>query len=152
MIFKGRWDITEKKKITYVIDRNSNSLFNFRAGFALFQDRYIKYELGIGISRKPEPVRRTVILFGKWKIKKKIGLLFEIEYNKKEIYSVLFGAEAKLTAYKNTLCFKLRDSLNQELGAELELSYRLLEGGEAFLRFIKSKQELLVLAGAGWGW
>ncbi|MBU0549056.1 MAG: hypothetical protein KJ838_01880, partial [Candidatus Omnitrophica bacterium] len=138
LIFKGRWDITEKKKITYVIDRNSNSLFNFRAGFALFQDRYIKYELGIGISRKPEPVRRTVILFGKWKIKKKKGLLFEIEHNKKEIYSVLFGAEAKLTD-KNTLCFKLRDSLNQELGAELELSYRLLEGGEAFLRFIKSK-------------
>ncbi len=93
-----------------------------------------------------------VTLFGKWKIKKGIGLVFEIEREDGKIQAIVFGAEAKLTD-KGTVSFNLRNSLNKEIGAELELSHDILgRDGQAFLRLLKSKQESTILAGVGWRW
>jgi len=152
LAFKGYWDIKDKTRISYVIDRNSGSVFNFKTSLGIFKDNFIKYELGIGLSRKPEPIKRTIILFGTWKIKKKLGIIFEVEYGEKEIQAIVFGAEAKLTS-KDTVLFKLRNDINRGVGAELELSHKILKGdGQAFLRLLKSKRESAILVGAGWGW
>ena len=127
-------------------------MFNFRSSLGLFKDDYIKYELGIGLSRKPEPIKRTIILFGKWRIKKNQGLLFEVEYGKRRLQQMVFGAEAKLTK-RNTVLFKLKNDLNRQLGAELEVGHKILKGdGQAFLRLLKTRQEATILVGAGWGW
>jgi hypothetical protein len=92
------------------------------------------------------------MLFGNWKIKKDMGLVFEVEYEKKKIYSIIFGAEAKLTD-RDTVLFKLKNEQNKEIGQELELVHRILKGdGQAFLRLLKTKQESAVLVGAGWRW
>lgn len=144
LIFKGYWEIKEKARLSYIIDRNNNSVFNFRAKLAIFKDRYIKYELGMGLS--------PIILFGKWKIKKNKGLLFEIEYGDKKMTAITFGAEAKLTD-RDTISFELKNDLNKDIGVQLKLSRRMLKGdGEAFLRLLKSKRESAVLVGAGKRW
>ena len=152
LIFKGYWDIKDKTRLSYVIDRNTDSVFNFKTSLGIFKDRYIKYEIGIGLSRKPKPIKRTITLFGTWKIKKTVGLIFEAEYENKKIHDIVFGTEAKLTK-KDVILFKLRNNINREIGAQLELSHKILRGdGQAFLRLLKSKRESAILVGAGWGW
>lgn len=152
LIFKGYWDIKNKARLSYVIDAPSASGFDFNTSIGIFKDDYIKYELGIGLSRKKQPIKRTITLFGKWKIKKDIGLVFEVEQEDKKIQVIVFGAEVKLTD-KGTVSFNLRNSLNKEIGAELELSHDLFNGdGQAFLRLLKSKRESAILAGVGWRW
>ena len=152
LTFKGYWAINDKVRISYVIDRNTDSVFNFKTSLGIFSDNYIKYELGIGLSRKSEPIKRMIILFGAWKIKKNRGLLFEVEYDNKKIHAIVLGAKAKMTG-KDTVLFKLRNDINRGIGAELELSHKILRGdGQAFLRLLKSKRESVILVGAGWGW
>jgi hypothetical protein len=80
LAFKGYWDIEDKARISYIIDRNTNSIFNFKTSLGLFKGNYIKYELGIGLSKRPKPIKRTITLYGTWKIKKNIGLIFEVKY------------------------------------------------------------------------
>jgi len=152
LTFKGYWDIKDKARISYVIDGSTGSVFNFKTSLGIFKDNYIKYELGIGLSRKPKPIKRTIILFGTWKIKKTLGLVFEVERGNRRIQTIAFGAEAKLTD-KDTALFKLKNNINREIGAELELSHKVLKGdGQAFLRLLKSKRESAILVGVGWGW
>lgn len=144
LIFKGHWDIKEKVRLAYIIDKNSNSVFNFRAKFVIFKDRYIKYELGMGLY--------PIVLFGKWKIEKNRGLLFEIEYRDKKVRAITFGVEAKLTS-RDTILFKLKNDLNKDIGVQLKLSRKMLKGdGEAFLRLLKSSKESAVFVGAGKRW
>jgi len=58
----------------------------------------------------------------------------------------------KVTA-KDKISFKLRNELNKRIIGKLELTHRILKGdGEAFLRFLKGKNETAVVAGAGFRW
>ena len=152
LIFKGYWDIKDKARLSYVMERNSDSVFNFKASLGVFKDRYIKYKLGIGLSHRPKPKEQTVTLFGSWKVNKATGLTFEVEYEKRKIQAIVFGAKVKLTD-KDTVLFNLKNNINRGLGAELELSHKILKGGgRTFLRLLKLKEETAILAGAGWRW
>ena len=152
LTFKGHWDIRDKARISYVIDRDSESAFNFKPSIGIFRDGYIKYEVGVGLSHKPNPVTQTVTLFGTWKLRKNAGLLFEVEYENGKVHAITFGADAKLTA-KDTISLRLKSVANEDIGAELRLSHKILKGdGEAFLRGLKSKREAAIFAGAGWRW
>lgn len=158
LTFQGYWDIKDKARVSYVLDQQSNSVFAFKTSLGIFKDKYIKYEVGIGVSRtpqgtgKPEPIKRVLTLFGKWKIKKDIGLLFEVEYENKEIHAITFGAEAKLTA-KDSISFELKNEQNKNISAQLQLSHKILNGdGLSFLRFLKSEDERAVTVGAGFRW
>ena len=152
LTFKGSWDILDKTRISYVIDRNTNSTFNFRTSLGIFKGNYIKYELGIGLSYRAKPIKRKVALFGKWKIKKNIGLVFEVEYEKGEVYAVVFAVNAKLTD-KDTLLVRLKNMIGKDVGVELKLSHKILNGnGTMFFRALKSKRESAIFAGAAKGW
>ena len=152
LIFQGYWNIKEKGRVSYVLDQQSNSVFVFKTSIGIFKDKYIKYEVGIGVSRKPKPIKRVLILFGKWKIKKDVGLIFEVEYTNKKIHAITFGAEAKLTA-KDSISFKLKNEKNKNISAQLQLSHKILKGdGLSFLRFLKSEEESTVMIGAGLRW
>lgn len=148
LIFKGRWEIKDKFRLSYLVGGDTDSGFDFQAGLGVFRDDCIKYEIGIGLSRKREPVKRVVIFSGKWKASKAVGLVFEVEQDAKKIQAMVFGAEVKLTS-KGSVLLKLRNSLNEKIGAELELSQDIFKGkGQAFLRLLKSKQESAIMAGA----
>ena len=166
LVFKGHWDIRGKTRIAYImdktpdvmsgslrfVDKNANSVFNFKTSLGIFKDNYIKYEVGIGVSGRPKPKKQTIKLFGKWKIEKNTGLSFEVAYEKKRIYAIVFGADAKLTD-KDSISFKFRNEVSKDIGANLKLSHKILKGdGEAFLRLLKSKRESVVTAGAARRW
>lgn len=152
LTLKGYWDIKDKARVSYVIDKNTNSSFNFRTGLGFFKENYIKYEVGIVLSHRPKPVKRTITLFGKWKIMKNTELVFEVKYENQKIRAMVFGAEARLTD-KDTILFRLRNDKGKDISANLKLSRRILKGeGQAFLRALKSERESAVYAGAVFKW
>jgi len=151
LTFKGFWDIKERCRLRYQLDLKGRFFFDFRTGACLIDKDTIKYEVGIGISDKMRPVKRVVTLFGRWKIGKGANLLFEIDYEKGRARAVSFGAEARLIG-KDKLEFKLKNSFGEDLGMEFTLSRRLIEGGEAFLKLLKTKRESAAYAGAGLRW
>lgn len=153
LTFKGYWDIKEKMRVSYVIDRNTNSVFDFRTRLAIFKDNYIKYEIGIELSRRMRPVKQTITLFGRWKVKKDVGLAFEVKYGNRKIQAIVFGAEVKITN-RDTILFKLKNDVdNEDIGIKLELGHKILKGdAQAFIRLLKSKRESVVLIGAGLRW
>ncbi|MCK4463290.1 MAG: hypothetical protein KAU58_03160 [Candidatus Omnitrophica bacterium] len=153
LTLKGYWDIKEKMRVSYVIDRNTNSAFDFRTRLAIFKDDYIKYAIGIKLSRRPGPVKQTITLFGRWKVKKNVGLVFEVKYGNRKIQKIVFGAEVKITN-RDTILFKLKNNVdNEDIGIKLELGHKILKGdGQAFIRLLKSKRESVVLIGAGLKW
>ncbi|MDD5595111.1 MAG: hypothetical protein PHY94_02580 [Candidatus Omnitrophica bacterium] len=152
LIFQGHWEIRDKARLSYLLDVNSLSGFDFNTSMEVFKEGYIKYELGIGLLGRKQPVKRTITFFGKWGIKKNLGLVFEVKRQGRKIQVIVFGAEVKLSD-KDKVSFNLRNSLNQKIGAELELSRDIFSGdGQAFLRLLKSKEEAAILAGIGWRW
>jgi hypothetical protein len=153
LIFKGRWDIKDSFRISYLLSGSSDSALDFTASAGIFKGDYIKYEVGIGSSNRALPETRTVTLFGKWRLKRDVGLIFEAEYEDGKTKRMVFGAEASLTG-KDTVLFKLKNDVeNKDMGVNLELSRKVLKGdGEAFLRLLKSNRESAVYAGAAWRW
>jgi hypothetical protein len=153
LTFKGYWDIKDAVRISYLLGKSTDSSFDFKASAGLFKDSYIKYELGIGLKDRMGPVRRTIILSGKWNLKKNSGLLFEVEYENKKVKEMAFGAYASLTD-RDTVSFDLRnDTGDRDIGIKLELSHKIFKGdGEAFLRLLRSNRESAAYAGAAWRW
>ena len=153
LIFKGHWDIKKRLRISYVLSKDTNSVFDFTARAGILKERYIKYEVGIGLKRKAKPLKRTVTLFGRWKMKKASWLTFEVEYENKKIREIVFRADARLTN-KDTVLFRLKNDVeNKSIGVSLKLSRKILKGrGEAFVRLLKSKHESALYAGATQRW
>ena len=153
LIFKGHWDIKKRARITYSLEGSSESAFDFQTSAGILKEDYIEYEIGIALARDVEPVRRTITLFGAWKLKKDAGLLFEIEYEDGNISAIAFSADARLTD-KDTVSLRLKDSVdNKDLDMMVELSREILEGdGEAFLRALASKSEVSLCFGVAWRW
>jgi hypothetical protein len=153
LTFKGHWDIKDKFRISYALGKDTDSYFDFKTSAGIFKKDYIKYEVGVGLVKRAKPIKQIVTLFGRWRLKKDAGLIFEVEYEDKKIHAITFGAYAKLTT-KDRISFKLKnDKDNKDIGVILELSHKILKGdGEAFLRALKSKRESAIYAGAGRRW
>ncbi len=152
LMFKGYWDIRDKTRLYYTLDKKTGSGFAFQAGAGIFKANYIKYYLDIGVRGIKNPVERVITLQGSWKIKKGIGLTFEVKYEKQKIEAIAFGAQVELTK-KDELSLELKNQRDQPLAAQLTLSRKMLKGdGEAFLSLLKSKQESGVFVGAGFRW
>lgn len=153
LTFKGYWDIKDAVRISYLLGKGTDSSFDFKTSAGIFRDKYIKYELGIGLNDRPDPARRTITLFGRWSLKRDSGLIFEIDCEDKKTKRIVFGADARLTD-RDTISFKLKaDTPDKDIGVDLELSHKILKGdGEAFLRLLKSNRESAVYTGAAWRW
>jgi len=152
LIFDGYWDIKDAVRLWYVIDMRSDSVFAFKTEAGIFKGEYVKYEVGIDVSGNGELKTRTITLYGTWKIKKGIGLTFEIEYENKRVHAIVFRSDVKLTS-KDQMSFTLRKERGKEIVGKLELSRKILKGdAEAFLRFLRSKDETAVIVGAGFRW
>ncbi|MDP3791764.1 MAG: hypothetical protein Q8R38_06965 [Candidatus Omnitrophota bacterium] len=153
LIFKGYWDINKRMRISYILSKDTDSVFDFRTSAGIFKEDYIRYEIGVGLTARKNPTIQTIKLFGEWKLKKDIGLIFEIEYENKVKSAIVFGADAKLTD-KDTVSLRLKSDIkNKDIGINLELARKIFEGdGEAFLRALASRKESAIYAGAAWRW
>lgn len=146
--FKGYWDITEKFRISYVLNKEINSQFDFEVSLGKPDKRGLQYEIGIGAV----PINKQITLFGSWKVNKKLGLLFEIPYEEGKIKSIIFGATCKLVDDYN-LDFRLENKSGEDLGIDVKLSKKFLKDqGEAFIQALRSKKEISFIAGVGFRW
>lgn len=75
-----------------------------------------------------------------------------MEYLKREVRAIVFGALCKL-GQGVSLNLQLRTKHGENLGIEIKLSRSIIKGqGEAFLKLLSEKKEVLLAAGAGFTW
>ncbi len=146
--FKGYWDIIGKNRLIYVLNKEINSGFDFQVSVGKPAERGLQYELGVGAA----PSKKTITLFGNWKVDKNLGLLFEMPYAEGQIRSIVLGGWAKLD--KNSrLEVRLENKIGEDLGIDVKLSRDILEGqGEAFIQALSSRKEVSIVAGLGFRW
>jgi len=146
--FKGYWDIAGKHRIIYVLNKEIGSEFDFKVSVGKPAARGLEYELGVGAA----PSKKTITLFGEWKVNKNLGLLFEMPYAEGKIQSIVLGGWGKFNKdYR--LDLRLQTKAGEDLGIDVKLSRRILEGqGEAFIRALRSQKEVSIVAGIGFRW
>nr|MBU1328118.1 hypothetical protein [Candidatus Omnitrophota bacterium] len=92
--FRGSWDISDKHRISYVLDKKINSGFNFKSSLGTMvlkgKEKSLAFDVGIGIS-KAKKLKRKIILSGRWKIARDKELILETADIKKG------GVRLKLT-------------------------------------------------------
>ena len=80
LTFQGYWDIKDKCRLRYILDKRIGSGFDFRTSLGTLADEgketYVTFDAGIGIS-KTEKLRRKIIFSGRWKIGKGKELILE---------------------------------------------------------------------------
>jgi hypothetical protein len=146
--FKGYWEIAGKHRIIYVLNKAIGSEFDFKVSVGKPAARGLEYELGVGAT----PSKKTITLFGSWRVNKKVGLLFEMPYVEGKVRSVILGGWGKLDK-NHKLEIRLQNKIGEDLGIDVKLSRSLLEGqGEAFIRALRSKEEVSIVAGVGFRW
>ena len=78
--FRGRWDVSHRYRISYLLDKKLNSGFNFRSSLGTLapegKDAYAVFDIGIGVSNARK-LRRKVIFSGRWKMGKARELILE---------------------------------------------------------------------------
>lgn len=152
--FQGYWDVGEDKRLTYVLDAVSGSLFRFRGAFqtptVLAKEGRIRYQIGVEAEGKKR--LQTVMLFGKWKISRNLALEFEVPYRGGVSRAITFGAAYALTR-QQTLSARLTTRQGKPLGVELTFTREFRKGqGEAFLRLRRSIEESVVEGGVRFRW
>ena len=151
--FKGRWEINHVMSLSYLLESGSNSALNFRTAMGMCNDKGMTFQIGVGVTHYLKPVIRTVVLYGTWKFSRASGVSFETECADGRVYSLSFGAEARLTP-SDRVILRLRDPAGKkDLGLEVALSHDMLgSDGSAFLRLLRSKDESAVLIGGACRW
>jgi len=148
LTFKGNWDITDKDRIEYVLNKEIGSYFDFKVSAERPQANSLKYQIGIGSKAR----ERQLVIFGRWKIDERLGLLFEVEYEKGDRKAITFGGVCNFGTGK-TLEIKLKNAKQRDLGINLKLSKSILSGyGEAFIEALASRKKVELLSGAGFRW
>lgn len=148
----GFWNITQKDTITYHLDFMNRSFFDFKAGYGRACSDSMKYEIGIGLRGRKRPLRKELILYGKWNIRQGTGLVFEIDYGGGQTGGMMFGAEARL-ARDSKIKLDLRTESGEPLGMSITLSKAVLDGaGELYSKALFSEKEAAVYIGGGFKW
>ena len=145
---KGYWDIAGKHRIKYVLSKEIESEFDFKVSVGKPAARGLEYEIGVGAS----PRKKTIMLFGSWKISKNLGVSFEMPCAKGKIRRVILGGWVKFDK-NHKLKIRLQNKTGEDLGIDVKLSKNILEGqGEAFIRALRTQKEVSVVAGIGFRW
>lgn len=151
LTFAGFWQITDKNRLTYILEKATDSRFDFRAQVEtrnLYPEKgAIKFRIGIGVKQRNLYVDKIIYLYGAWKFGRRLGLIFQMDYEKR-IESVAFGAEINLTG-KDEVSLSLTNRRNQLLGINLLLTHRFLRrrDAEVYLRLKRMARESGVEAG-----
>jgi len=140
--FKGVWEMGDRNRLRYVLNRVIGSGFDFKAELeSVLADR-IEYSVGIGA----DPQKKTITLFGSWKLDRRLGLAFEVRSADRRVERIAFGAKAKINDDMDVE-LKLKTTDGRDLGAELTLSRSMLDT-QAYLRLVKEAAGAGVFIGA----
>jgi len=144
--FSGFWQIAVKDRLSYIFSTGTKSRFDFKVQFetptVYPQKGVIKYRIGIGLKEQRPDKQKIISLYGTWKINRRIGLIFEIEYAHGEIYAMEFAAEVRLSQ-NNQVTFALKNKRGEDLGITVTFTHKLLKqlDSKFFLRLKYSRQE-----------
>ncbi len=153
LAFEGFWQITSGNRLSYVFERSSQSRFDFRAYLEspnLYpKEGVIKHRLGIGIKENKPYAEKVVSLYGAWKFSRKLGLVFEMDYGKGRLRTIVFNTDISL-GRKDKVILSLKDKEGEPLGTSITLNHRFLKrlDAEALLRLKRSATEKSVEIGA----
>jgi len=140
LILRGVWELTSRHSLSYRVGTAPDSVLQFRAGLRTpsvrAQAGRLAYEVGIGLSRRRTRVRRVVTLFGTWKLDRRLGLSFEIDYGRGRRQAIWFEASVAATD-RHRITLAVRSRRGESLGIELELSRRWLRDAELFARLTR---------------
>ena len=150
LAFSGYWQFSDRHRIVYVLSEDSASAFRFRGAFQtrsiLAKKGEIRYQVGIEVSGRRRV--QDIVLFGKWKLSRDLGLSFEVDYAGGRRKSIAFGGEYSLDDSRQ-VAVNLKSEAGKPLGAELIFTKAFFgKDGQAFMRLQKSVGESLVEAGA----
>jgi len=136
--FHGIWEIREDEKLTYSLGFSGKSRFEFRTTLEsptlIAKLGEIRYQVGIRLQGRKDPLLREVALFGKWKLSRGFSLSFEVEYREGS-HAMLFNTAYRVNE-KDEIVFTLKNHKGNELGLEVVFTRSFFEGeGKAFLQF-----------------
>lgn len=150
LTFEGFWQISRANKLTYILRHSSDSKFDFRAQIETPniypQKGVIKYRLGVGIREAKK--EKIVSLYGTWKFGRRLGLIFQVDYDNGEVSEIEFAADVSFTK-KNEVIFGIKNKTGESLGFTVTFTHRFLKAldAEAFLRLKDSWKESGIAAG-----
>jgi hypothetical protein len=147
LLFKGKWSITEKNRLSYDISTSTDSSFQIKTSLQKVTDKDIKVEIGIGLGKNR--VRQHVTFFGKWKVHKKNSLFFEFKHSAGAQKYMKFSWQAQV--YDNNIKLMLKKYMSKK---DLDLSFRIKKkisktDGQMFVEAFKKGVEKAVFVGFG---
>jgi len=131
LLFKGHWELSRKLHLSYVINRDVGSYFDFTAHADIPSPRGeespMRFTIGIRSRRSGRPVRRVITFYGTWKITKRTKIIYEIKRKGSALRPFVFGSETKL-GKGGKLILRLTNSIKERIGIEILLSKNIGEG------------------------
>ncbi len=145
LCFKGYWQISERNRLTYMLDIKNNSYFEFRTYLEtpsiLAKRGEIKYRAGIGIKGKPLFKTQIISLYGVWKLSRKAGLSLVLDYADGSIKTINFDAFVNVKE-KDKVTLSLKSRKGKDLGISVTFTKSFLKGQASwFLRAIKEEKQ-----------
>ncbi len=143
--FKGYWQINKPNRLTYILDAKGDSSFTFKVYLEtpslIGRKGVIKYRVGIGLKGSNLFKSETISLYGVWKLHRKTGLSFDIDYEKIGVKAISFGAFVKINS-NNKITFKLRSREGKSLGMNVEFIRSFLKNkAKWFLKVISENKQ-----------
>lgn len=74
--FMGHWDITSKDRLSYILNKDLGSRFDFKVSYEKATSDSLRFGARAGYAGKMV----NTALFGKWRFDKNTGLFFEMKY------------------------------------------------------------------------
>jgi len=153
LTFTGFWELSAANRLTYILSKDSNSRFDFRAQIEtpnIYPSKgQIKYRLGTGIrkGKKGQP-GKVITLYGTWKFSRDLGLTFTMDYGNGKIYSQEFSVDYNFDSANKITCV-LRNNAGKRLGVTLTFTHKFLKqmDAEVFIRLKRSQRDSAIEAG-----
>ena len=149
LVFKGTWDLTERNRLAFQIEGDSDSTLRFKGAFEspslLAKEGEIRYQIGVEIEGRKR--LQTLAFFGKWKISKDLELSFEIELESGEKHAFTFGGTYHLNE-DTSVSIELKAPNGKPLDLEVVFTRDFFgKDGQFFARLRKSAEESAAEAG-----
>ncbi len=136
--FDGYWQISRKNRLTYILDTQNNSAFDFRVYLEtpnlIAKRGVIKYRVGIGLKGSEFFRTQIVSLYGVWKLQRKSGLSLAVDYAAARMSAINFGVFVQIKE-KTKITLGLLNKQGEPLGLNLTFSRSFLKNNaEWFFR------------------
>jgi hypothetical protein len=153
LVFEGFWQINQADRLTYILSNSTQSRFDFRAQIEspnLYpKEGEIKYRLGAGLRQERKTEDKIITLYGSWKLGKKCGISFVMDYEEGVRRSIEFETDFHLNK-QDEVMFSLLSQNRKPLGLNITFTHKFLSklDAEVFLRIRELiKKESAIEAG-----